>query len=338
LSLTSRELVLQTLNFAGPARAPRDLWTLPATDLRQPSALAALRGEVPLDLQLARVHQRVPCFTRGDRYAIGEFSDEWNCTFQNLQAGIIGEVKNPTVNDWDTDRPQVRIPREMLTLDRDAVNRDCAATDKFVYGGWAVNPFERLQHIRGAENLYMDLVDPPAAMLAFVREMHGFYCDLLTAYAKTDLDALQIADDWGSQRSLLIAPAMWREFFKPLYRDYAQIAHAAGKKFFMHSDGYIVDIYPDLIEIGVDAINSQIFCMDVERLSPFAGKITFWGEIDRQHLLPAGTSADIDRAVRDVHRALWKNGGCIAQCEFGPDARPENVRQLFVTWDAVTTR
>jgi hypothetical protein len=329
-------LVLQTLNFQRLARVPRHLWTLPAASRRFPAELSALRRDLPDDIIGAGTHQRVPCRPRGDRYAIGEFTDEWNCTFQNLQDGIIGEVKDPIVNDWAADRAHVHIPREMLTIDRDAINRDCAATDKFVLASWAVNPFERLQHIRGAENLYMDLADPPAAMQAFIREMHDFYCDWLCAFAQTEVDGLGIADDWGSQRALLISPAMWRDIFKPLYHDYVQITHAAGKKFFMHSDGYIVDIYPDLIEIGVDALNSQIFCMGVEKLAPFAGQITFWGEIDRQHLLPRGTPAEIDRAVRDVHRHLWRNGGCIAQCEFGADARPENVRHVFASWAAVT--
>jgi len=128
---------------------------------------------------------------------------------------------------------------------------------------------------------------------------------------------------------------LWREWFKPLYRDYVQIAHGHGKKIFMHSDGYILDVIPDLIEIGVDALNSQIFCMGLDQLAQFAGQITFWGEIDRQHLLATGTPAEVDQAVRAVYRQLWRNGGCIAQCEFGPGGQPANVRQVFETWNEV---
>jgi hypothetical protein len=167
-------------------------------------------------------------------------------------------------------------------------------------------------------------------------EMHGFYTELLVTWAKTDVDALRFMDDWGSQRVLLINPALWREYFKPMYAEYAQIAHSYGKKLFMHSDGHILSIYPDLVEIQVDALNSQIFCMGVENLAPFAGQITFWGEIDRQHMLPTGTTDDIDHAVRSVHAHLWKQGGCFAQCEFGAGAKPENVRQVYKSWDAIT--
>jgi hypothetical protein len=143
-------------------------------------------------------------------------------------------------------------------------------------------------------------------------------------------------DDWGTQRGLLIHPDAWVEIFKPLYKDYIEIAHRAGKKIFMHSDGHTLAIYPHLVELGLDAFNSQIFCIGLDELAAFRGKITFWGEIDRQHLLPEGNPAQIHEAVRKVHESLWHNGGCIAQCEFGPGAKPENVRQVFTSWDELT--
>jgi uroporphyrinogen decarboxylase len=100
-----------------------------------------------------------------------------------------------------------------------------------------------------------------------------------------------------------IDPAVWRRVFKPRYADYVAIAHARGKKLFMHFDGYILDIYDDLIEIGIDAVNSQLFCMPIEEIGRrFAGRITFWGEIDRQHLLPFGTREEIAAAMTRLER------------------------------------
>lgn len=101
---------------------------------------------------------------------------------------------------------------------------------------------------------------------------------------------------------------------------------------FMHSDGHILSILPKLADMGLDAINSQIFCMGLEALKPLKGRITFWGEIDRQHMLPDGSPEDIDGAVDAVYAALWQDGGCIAQCEFGIGARPDNVRRVFERW------
>lgn len=338
MTATSRELVYQTLNFQNPARAPRDLWVLPWASWTYPAEYKQLLDDFPSDIGGPDGHEREKPITRGDPYVIGEYTDEWGCTFVNIQAGVIGEVKEPIIKDWQSDTSRVHIPREWLTISVDEVNRECALSDKFMIGGPCPRPFEQLQFMRGTTDLYMDLMDPPAAMLSFMREMHGFYTELLVTWAKTDVDALRFMDDWGSQRVLLINPALWREYFKPMYAEYAQIAHSYGKKLFMHSDGHILSIYPDLVEIHVDALNSQIFCMGVENLAPFAGQITFWGEIDRQHMLPTGTTDDIDRAVRSVHAHLWKQGGCFAQCEFGAGAKPENVRQVYNSWDAITTK
>ena len=73
----------------------------------------------------------------------------------------------------------------------------------------------------------------------------------------------------------------------------------------------------------------------MEELEKYRGKITFWGEIDRQHILPEGTKEEVAKAVQQVYKKLWKNGGCIAQCEFGPGAAPENVYTVFETWSSL---
>lgn len=330
---TSRELVYQTLEFNHPERAPRDLWVLPIAAINYPDQLQEISRTFPSDLGGVAGYEKEIPKTQGDPHQIGEYTDDWGCTFVNIQAGVIGEVKDPLVQDWAADRRKIHIPREWLSITPEAINRDCAASDKFILGGPCPRPFEQLQFIRGTADFYMDLIDPPRALREFLQAMHHFYTELLLVWSKTDIDALRFMDDWGAQQNLLIAPALWREYFKPMYRDYVQIAHGAGKKIFMHSDGHILSIYPDLVEIGIDAVNSQLFCMGIENLKPFAGKITFWGEIDRQHLLPFGTTADIDQAVKQVYSQLWSNGGCFAQCEFGAGAKPENVRQVYQTWD-----
>ncbi len=234
MSATSRELVLQTLNRENPRRAPRELWWLPIAQHTYPQELAALRRDFPDDCcNIGEYNQGMTGTTRGDPYELGQAADAWGCTFVNIQRGLYGQMKDPLVKDWQTDLEKIHVPREWLTIDRDAINRDCAASDCFTAGGPQPRPFEQLEFLRGMENLLIDLLDPAPQMLDFLRVMHAFYCEVLTAWAKTDVDSLRFMDDWGSQRALLIAPSLWREVFKPLYRDYAQIAHAHGKRIFM---------------------------------------------------------------------------------------------------------
>lgn len=337
--MTSKELVYAALEGRKPERAPRQMWTLPWAEKAYPAEMAQIRSQFPADIGGVPATLKTPPKTQGDMYAKGTYVDEWGCVFTNVHEGIIGEVKQPIVpeedEDWAT-ADKIHIPYEMLSFDVDEVNRGCAQREQFLVSGYTPHPFEQLQFIRGTENLYMDLMDPPKGMLDFMDKMHAFYCELLEKWAKTDVDALNMMDDWGAQRSLLISPALWKRYFYPMYKDYIDIAHSHGKKMFMHSDGCILDILPYLIEAGLDAVNSQIFCMGLDKVARFKGQITFWGEMDRQHLLPHGTEAEVRQAVRQVYDALWDNGHCIAQLEFGPGAKPENVAAVFDEWNKIT--
>lgn len=334
--MTSRERVYQTLAMKGPDRPARQLWSLDWARHHHADALSAIEAEFPADIGGVSGYLTQAEVSEGHPTEPGTYVDAWGCVFQNVQRGVIGEVKTPIVTDdgWQ-DVSAVRFPEEWLSIDPHRINEACKGSDQFIIAGCTPRPFEQLQFVRSSELLLMDLADPPKGLRSFMERMHDFYCRLLLAWAKTDVDALSFMDDWGSQRSLLINPATWDALFLPMYRDYSDIAHRHGKKLFMHSDGNTLMILPRLIDIGIDAINTQIFCIGLDHLRAYRGKITFWGEIDRQRLLPHGTIAEIDAAVRDVYDALWQDGGCIAQCEFGAGARPENVAQVFRSWNAI---
>ncbi|MFO7635950.1 MAG: uroporphyrinogen decarboxylase family protein [Clostridia bacterium] len=331
-----RKLVYQTLEFDNPERAPRDIWILPWARMNYKDEVNKLTDTFEQDVRNAGGFTKKSAVEKGEMYEIGEYTDAWGCVFENIQRGVQGEVKNPLVCDeeWE-DADNVYFPREFLEVDKEKVNAFCKDTDKFIFSGYCARPFERLQFIRGSENLYMDLVLKPDGLLEFIKKMHDFELKIMETWAQTDVDALMFMDDWGAQNNLLINPGTWLEIFKPMYRSFCDIAKAYNKKIFMHSDGNILKIYPHLIEIGVDALNSQVFCMGLDQLEKYKGQITFWGEIDRQHILPEGTPAQVEEAVRAFKNTLWHNGGCFAQCEFGPGARVENVFKVFDTWNKV---
>ena len=340
MASTSRELVRQCLRFEGPARVPRELWSLPWAERRYPAELAELRQQFPSDFDWCPNVYRPSDRVRGNPYAAGEYIDEWGCVFTNLQEGVIGEVKAPLLTDL-TNLTALRPPYETLPADvaaaRDQVNRACAASERFVKGACCPRPWERYQFLRGSETSYLDVMEPEARMTQVLRRLHEFYLKELEFWVRTDVDAITFMDDWGAQHQLLIPPRVWRELFKPLYKDYCDLAHAHGKFTFMHSDGCISEIYEDLAEVGVDAMNSQLFVMDMADLARrVKGRITFWGEMDRQHVLTSPDPEVGRKAVRQVVKHLYDpRGGVIAQLEFGPGSQPATVRAVFEEWDKV---
>lgn len=336
--MTSRERVKAALDFRSPDRVPRDLWMLPIAEIRYPSAEQEIESRYPRDFGGSAYSPANSPVVKGSPHAVGEYTDEWGCTFTNIQEGVIGEVKEPLVRTWD-DLGKVRPPYELLEVDTAAVNEACAKTDRFVVASCCPRPFERMQFLRGSAGLFFDIMDQPNEFFALRDMLHEYYLKELAVWVQTDVDAILFMDDWGTQHALLIPPPLWRKLYKPLYKDYCDLAHQHGKPILMHSDGHIFEIYQDLIEIGVDAVNSQLFCMDLEEIGHrFKGQITFWGEISRQHVLPAEDVRVARDAVRRVVDALYDpSGGVIAQCEFGPGARKENVMAVFEEWEKLTS-
>ena len=276
----------------------------------------------------------------GDRYAEGLHVDEWGCVFTNVQAGCIGEVRQPilrNMSDWNQVLPPYETLPDNQELARNRVNQFCQETDLFVLAACCPRPWERYQFLRGVENAMLDVLEPESGFLDLLGMIHEFHLRELEFWSSTEVDGLMFMDDWGSQSNLLISPRYWCEFFKPLYRDYCDLGHSQGKFVFMHSDGQISSIYEELIKVGVDALNSQLFCMDMKDLAKKArGRITFWGEIDRQHILTSSDPQVGRNAVRKVaHHLFEPAGGLIAQFELGLGANPETARAIFEEWEKI---
>lgn len=332
--MTPRERVIRALRFQTPDRAPRDLWCLPGIQQFRGRELEELLGRYPLDFAVPLVRYGPSLRARGTPDRVGSYTDEWGCVWTVAEDGVVGEVKIHPLADWSA-LATFAAPWEVLdNADFSETNASCAGTDKFVRSNTSIRPFERMQFLRGVENLFLDLACLPAELYTLRDLVHEYYLREVDLWTKTDVDAIFFMDDWGSQANLLIAPELWRSIFKPCYAEYCERIKRAGKFVFFHSDGFIDPILGDLVEIGVDAINSQLFCMNIESIAQrFKGKVTFWGEICRQQVLPFGTPDDVRAAVRRVRAALDDGrGGVIAHCEWGNADPAENIAAVFEAW------
>lgn len=334
--MDSRERVIRTIKQEEVDRLPRNLWHLPGVPVYRKEEWEQVLEKFPGDFANPVYKYGIGKRCKGNACAVGMSVDAWGSVWYAGEPGVVGEVKEYPLADWSA-LDNYELPWELLNdADLTQVNKSCAETDKFTFVGTETRPFERMQFLRGTENLFMDLAYGDMEVYKLRDMLHEFYVKEINMWAETDVDAVSFMDDWGTQKTLLISPKLWKEFFKPLYKEYCDILHSKGKYVFFHSDGNIESIYPDLIEIGVDALNSQIFCMDMEKLGEqYAGKITFWGEIDRQFVLPFGSTEDVKNAVGRAAKALLrgKRTGVIAQCEWGIKDPRENIEAVFDEWN-----
>jgi len=127
-------------------------------------------------------------------------------------------------------------------------------------------------------------------------------------------EGISFGDDLGTQTGLAIGAERWRRLMKPCFRKlYGMIkSYKPDQIIYMHTDGCIWEIMPDLVECGVDIINPQFRANGLENLVRVCRKeriITIDLDLDRQ-LFPVATRSQIFDHVGACVESLWmKEGG-----------------------------
>jgi uroporphyrinogen decarboxylase len=146
-----------------------------------------------------------------------------------------------------------------------------------------------------------------------------------------------VAEDFGAQERLLMAPQVIREIFVPRMKRMIDLAHSAGARAFFHSDGAVREIVPDMIAAGIDVLNPiQWRCAGMDRVGikrDFGDQVVLHGGVDNQATLSFGTVADVRAEVETNIEILGKGGRYIlAPCHnIQPITPPENVVALYET-------
>ena len=202
------------------------------------------------------------------------------------------------------------------------------------------NLIETAWAMRGFEQFLMDLVVAPE-MAEFLLEKVTTFLEELTARAieaaGEDIDIVWSAGDIAGQDGMLFSPERWRELVKPRYRRLIEPYRSMGLKTRYHTDGSVLPVIEDLIEMGLDLldpIQPNTPGMDPENLARlFGGRLAFYGGIDTQGLLPFGTAEQVEQEALRYIGTLGRNGGYVlaASNAIQPDVPVENILTLFRT-------
>lgn len=193
-------------------------------------------------------------------------------------------------------------------------------TDRALVGNLWVHVLAAGQILRGFENFMVDLVADKALAHALMGRLVEGYEERVRRYVEAVgpyCSVIQVNDDLGTQTGLQVSLATYREMIKPYHaRLWGQIKQLSGRPLLLHSCGSIYDVIPDLLEIGVDAINPvQVAAarMDSALLKrEFGRDLTFWGGgCDTQSVLERGTPRQVREEVRRRCNDLAPGGGFV---------------------------
>jgi uroporphyrinogen-III decarboxylase len=178
---------------------------------------------------------------------------------------------------------------------------------KYVVGKDPVMMFERLRMLCGFEELMLAPYTHPHELLTLVDRLTEMTIEMVDFWAKTaKVDAFMTFQDWGLQTALQMRPEMFRRIYKNHYARTAEFCHHLGLHYIWHCCGWIFDIIPDMIEIGVDAVQlDQPKLMGHARLAErFGGRISFWNAVDIQWLTQPGASLTDEQLRSEVREMI----------------------------------
>lgn len=332
MPLRPRDRVLAALNREVPDRCPLQASFTPefAARLRADLGLGSGAehnphgGGNPYDLELALREDMLltsvgwaNCYYQGDDYM-----DEWGIRWKSAPyetrfgPGRYTEIAGHPLADAaaldayrppDPDRPELY--REAARVVREH------GPEHWIVGVTVTTIFETAWALRGLDRLLEDLVSDPDLAETILDIPFRFHLAAAKRLAALGVDMIWTGDDVGAQSAMIMSPAMWRRFLKPrMARFFAEVKAVNPRvKIAYHSDGFILPIIPDLIEIGLDVLNPvQPSSMDPEDLKRrYGDKLAFWGSIDEQWTLPFGTPEDVRREVETRLRTLGRGGGLV---------------------------
>ena len=221
-------------------------------------------------------------------------------------------LSQPNFDGYEFPKAEVFFDHERKEADRIVCTND---TENFRLGFIICGLFECCWQLRGFENSLMDAVEEPDFFQEMVDRLTDLYLQFTDYMCELPLDGIFFCDDWGDQQGVIIGADRWRKFFKPAWAKIYERARASGKRIISHCCGSVVDIMPDLIEIGLDCLES---CQPEARgMNPYelkkryGDKMTFWGGLGSQRLLPFGTPESIRAEIAHMRKEMYRGGGYI---------------------------
>jgi uroporphyrinogen decarboxylase len=193
------------------------------------------------------------------------YVDEWGVTWKNVPYttrfgnGFYTEMVGcPLADDAaiagyrgpDPDRPQLYSePQRMI--------RDFKA-DWWIVGCTVTTIFETAWALRGYERLLADFMVDPDLADAVLDIPFRYHMRAAEHLVRMGVDMIWIGDDVGGQQNMIMSPDAWRRFLKPRMAQFISTLKAINPalKVAYHSDGWFYVIIPELIEVGVDVLNS----------------------------------------------------------------------------------
>lgn len=206
---------------------------------------------------------------------------------------------------------------------------------------WGI--IEGTSRIIGIEDCWTSLAEHPTIMTAWFDRYADWLCGLVDSCVEAGVDMITLSDDWGSNRNMLFSPRMWRRMIGPYAARVVQHAHELGIYVNLHSDGYIMDIMPDLAEIGYDMIHpvQESAGMDPSTVKQeYGDSFVIYGSLDVVDGLLAYDGDDLEQYITERFEIYAPGGGFVFNTGHfvQPDIPPQRLLHAYTVVNRLARR
>ena len=187
--------------------------------------------------------------------------------------------------------------------------------------------FDRLYFLRGFDNLMLDFAEEPPELVRLIAMLEDYEMRLIRRWLKLGVDVIGFHTDIGAQASLMISPASFLKYIKPMFKTLFQACRQAGVHAYLSSDGRLLEIVDDLIECGVSVHDPQLRANTLEGIArAYKGKLCANVDLDRQSF-PFITPQEIRRQIKEVVDVMAAPEGVLMVSAgiFGADVPLRNI-------------
>ena len=286
--------LLPAFRMEYPETIPVSFHLLPSAWLRYGEEMKRLTDQYPQFFGgLPMDHTNIRSFM-APTYHKGTHVDEWGCVWENEVEGAEAIVKGHPLKS-EEDVLNLRIP----------ACRDGRLPHGFMY--------LRLLDLCGFEDAMVYFAEGGEVIETLIDRVLEYNLYQIAAVLPRMGNVIYFGDDLGIQRGLAIGAERWRKYLAPCYRKmYGLIkAYKPSQVIYMHTDGCIHEIMPDLVACGVDIINPQFRANGIDNLVRVCRReqtITINLDLDRQ-LFPFATRSEIFDHVGECVESLYMPAG-----------------------------
>ena len=316
--MNSKERVLATINRQPTDRTPLDCWLYQRQFVEKLEAEYGSRDKFLDEFNIDIMVGFVPYPNQ-----LGRKVD-----FQELADVELGDAHDPkwlTFNDWNPDFAGVCVQEAVSQHgDRRAI----------VAHIWGI--VEGTSTFLGIENCWAGLSMHRDLMMAWFDRYADWLGDLIDSCIDAGVDIITLSDDWGSNQNMLFSPRMWRKMIKPYAERVIKRAALRGVPVNLHSDGYIMQIMDDLVEMGFSMMHpvQESAGMDPKTIKEqYGDKLVIYGSLDIMDALLVYEGDELDRYITDRFAIYGPGGGYIFNTGHfvQPDIPPQRLLRAYTT-------